>query len=168
MREIIELAEKNATLSRNEFLTFAGKIDTNIYYVESGALIIYVVDGSEMRVIRFGYKENLIVALDSFLSGKPTVFFIQAVRKTKLKIICKKHFEDFLQIGNNYQWWQKITEELLLQQIEREIDLLTESPLERYKRVFSRSPRLFQEIPNKYIANYLRMTPETLSRLKKL
>jgi hypothetical protein len=33
--------------------------------------------------------------------------------------------------------------------------------------VFKRSPQLFQEIPNKHIASYLRMSPETLSRLKK-
>jgi len=54
-----------------------------------------------------------------------------------------------------------------LQQMERERDLLTSSPMERYLRVKDRSPQLFQEIPNKYIASYLRMTPETLSRLKK-
>ncbi|MEO0734297.1 MAG: Crp/Fnr family transcriptional regulator, partial [Bacteroidota bacterium] len=34
------------------------------------------------------------------------------------------------------------------------------------RRVLARSPRLFQEIPAKYIANYLRMTPETLSRIR--
>ncbi len=56
---------------------------------------------------------------------------------------------------------------LTLQQLEREIDILTKSPKERYERVLRRSPQLFQEIPNKHIANYLRMSPETLSRLKK-
>ena len=63
--------------------------------------------------------------------------------------------------------WTSMLEELVLQQIEREKDILTNSPKERYNRVLKRSPQLFQEIPNKYIANYLRMTPETLSRLKK-
>jgi lipocalin len=53
------------------------------------------------------------------------------------------------------------------QQIEREKDILTASPRERYLRVLKRSPQLFQEIPDKYIANYLRMSPETLSRMKK-
>ena len=48
-----------------------------------------------------------------------------------------------------------------------EIDILTNSPKERYKRVLKRSPQLFQEIPNRHIANYLRMSAETLSRLKK-
>ena len=43
---------------------------------------------------------------------------------------------------------------------------LISSPKERYERVLKRSPQLFQEIPNKHIANYLRMSAETLSRLK--
>ena len=63
--------------------------------------------------------------------------------------------------------YNSILEDLVLQQIEREKDLLYSSPKIRYERVLKRSPKLFQEIPNKYIANYLRMSPETLSRLKK-
>jgi hypothetical protein len=66
-----------------------------------------------------------------------------------------------------FQVWLKLLEQMIFQQLEREKDLLTFSPLERYKRVWKRSPQLFQEIPNKYIASYLRMTPETLSRIKK-
>ena len=42
-----------------------------------------------------------------------------------------------------------------LQQIEREKDLLMTSPKERFQKVHKRSPHLFQEIPNKYIASYL-------------
>ena len=42
------------------------------------------------------------------------------------------------------------------------------SSRERYLRVLGRSPALFQEIPHRYIANYLRMSAETLSRLKVL
>ncbi|MCH5683547.1 hypothetical protein LWM68_04255 [Niabella sp. W65] len=63
--------------------------------------------------------------------------------------------------------WAAMLENLVLQQIEREKDLLIQSPKERYERVLKRSPQLFQEIANKYIAAYLRMSPETLSRLKK-
>jgi len=65
------------------------------------------------------------------------------------------------------QIWLEVLNQLIYQQIEREQDLLITSPIERYKRVLQRSPLLFQEIPNKYIASYLRMTPETLSRIKK-
>jgi CRP-like cAMP-binding protein len=125
------------------------------------------LDDCEEQVIRFGYKENLIVALDSFLTGKPSVFFIQAIKKTVLKVITKEQIDDFLKAESSMILWTKILENLVVQQLEREIDILTNSPKERYQRVLKRSPQLFQEIPNKHIANYLRMSPETLSRLKK-
>ena len=167
MTALIALSDKTITIERNQLLKAKGNIDTNVYYVESGSLRVFVLDDCEEQVIRFGYKENLIVSLDAFLTDKPSRFFIQAIKKTTLKVITKTQINDFLKIENNHILWTKILENLIIQQMEREIDILTNSPKERYQRVLKRSPQLFQEIPNKHIANYLRMSPETLSRLKK-
>ena len=167
MREIIDLSEKTISLGRNEFLKVKGSIDTNIYYIESGSLRVFVLDEYEEQIIRFGYKENLIVALDSFLTGNPSDLYIQALKKTVVKVITKAQMDNFLKIEKYRILWTNILENLVLQQMEREIDILTNSPKERYERVLKRSPQLFQEIPNKHIANYLRMSAETLSRLKK-
>ena len=167
MKEIIELSDKEITIDRNEFLKVKGSIDNNLYYIKSGSLRIFVLDDYEEQTIRFGYKENLIVSLDSFLTGKPSDLYIQAIKKTVVKVITKEQIEEFLETENNRNLWTKILENLVLQQMEREIDILTNSPKERYERVLKRSPQLFQEIPNRHIANYLRMSAETLSRLKK-
>ncbi len=145
-----------------------GSVDTNIYFVESGSLKIYVLDDCEEQIVRLAYKNNLVVSLDSFLTNQPSEFYIQAIKKTVLTVITKHQIEAFLENNSNKTLWTKILEDLVLQQLEREIDILTSSPKERYKRVLKRSPQLFQEIPNRYIANYLRMSPETLSRLKSL
>jgi CRP-like cAMP-binding protein len=167
MKEIVELSDKEITIDRNEFLKVKGSIDTNLYYIESGSLRIFVLDDYEEQTIRFGYKENLIVSLDSFLTGKPSDLYIQAIKKTVVKVITKEQIDIFLEKENNQNLWTKILENLVVQQMEREIDILTNSPKERYERVLKRSPQLFQEIPNRHIANYLRMSAETLSRLKK-
>lgn len=167
MKELIELSNKEITISRNEFLKLKGSIDTDLYYIESGSLRIFVLDESEEQTIRFGYKNNLIVSLDSFLTDKPSDLFIQAIKKTVVKVITKTQIEQFLEVEKNRILWIKILENLVIQQMEREVDILTNSPKERYLRVLKRSPQLFQEISNRHIANYLRMSPETLSRLKK-
>ncbi|HLW41257.1 MAG TPA: Crp/Fnr family transcriptional regulator [Flavobacterium sp.] len=166
--ETNNLFEKRKTLSRNEYLKPGGTIDTNIYLIEEGSLKISVYKDSEEQIIRFGYKDNFIVALDSFLTEQPSEFYIQAIKKTSVRIIPKKNIIAFLsQDTQHLKIWIALLEDLIVQQIEREKDLLTSSPKERYERVLQRSPQLFQQIPNKHIANYLRMTPETLSRLKK-
>lgn len=168
MDELIALSEKTITLKRNEYLKVKGSTDTQIYFVESGSLRVFVFDNADEQIIRFGYTGDMLVSLDSFLTEKPSDFIIQAIKKTKLKVVSKKRFMQFIQsTEQNRERWIQILEDLVLQQMEREKDILTSSPKERYNRVLTRSPRLFQEIPNKYIANYLRMSPETLSRLKK-
>lgn len=167
MKEIVELSDKEITIDRNEFLKIKGSIDTNLYYIVSGSLRIFVLDDYVEQTIRFGYKENLIVSLDSFLTGSPSNLYIQAIKKTVVKVVTKEQINIFLEKENNQNLWTKILENLVVQQMEREIDILTNSPKERYERVLKRSPQLFQEIPNRHIANYLRMSAETLSRLKK-
>tara|TARA_R110000868_G_scaffold87122_2_gene243875 strand:- start:988 stop:1524 length:537 start_codon:yes stop_codon:yes gene_type:complete len=166
--EARNLWDKSLTLSRNEFLKVQGSTDTNLYYIVSGSLRIYVLDEFEENTIRFGYKDNFIAALDSFISEKPSDLYIQTIKKTELRVINKKTFMDFIESSEeNSKVWNSMLGDLIFQQMERERDILTASPLNRYKRVLARSPQLFQEIPNKYIASYLRMTPETLSRIKK-
>ena len=159
---------KEIHLERNEYLKVMGSVDTNVYLVKSGSLRIFVLDEYEEHTIRFGYKNNLIAALDSFLNDKPSDFYIQALKKTTLKVIDKQRFTAFVDSSaENKEIWLSVLKSFVLQQMERERDILTSSPVERYKRVLRRSPQLFQEIPDKYIASYLRMTPETLSRIKK-
>lgn len=163
-----DLVEKTVTIERNAFLKVKGSIDINIYLIEEGSLRIFVLDDYEERIIRFGYKDNIIVSLDSFLTESPSDFYIQAIKKTGVKVIPKESFMAFINKNEEHlKLWVKILEDLILQQIEREKDILIQSPKERFDRVLKRSPQLFQEVPNKYIANYLRMSPETLSRLKK-
>jgi CRP-like cAMP-binding protein len=162
------LWSKELELNRNEYLKVKGSVDTNLYLVVKGSLRIFVLDKLEEHTIRFGYKNNLITALDSFINEKPSDFYIQALKKTTLKMISKAEFLNLvLSSSKNIEIWSKILESFILQQMERERDILTTSPIDRYYRVLNRSPQLFQEIPSKYIASYLRMTPETLSRIKK-
>lgn len=163
------LWDKNIALKRNEYLKVSGTVETHLYYILSGSLKIYIIDDVEEHIIRFGYKNNFITALDSFISGQPTDFYIQALKRTELKTISKKQYLQAIEQNPELKLlWNTILEQFVLQQIEREKDILISSPKKRYQRVLERSPQLFQEIPEKYIATYLRMSPETLSRIKNL
>ena len=162
------LWDNKISLKRNEYLKVAGTIETNLFYIISGSLKISIIDDCEEHIIRFGYKNNFITALDSFITEKPSEFYIQAIKTVELKVISKQNYLNFINQNSDLKkLWDLILQQLILQQIEREKDILITSPKERYNRVLQRSPQLFQEIPNKYIASYLRMSPETLSRLKK-
>lgn len=162
------LWKETKEFKRNEFLIQDGSIENNLYFVLEGSVRIFIRHEDEEKTIRFGYKNSIITALDSFLMDTPTLFNIQAIKKSTIKLLDKNTFNQLIEKHTSIrEIWNKNLESLAVQQIEREIDILTNSPKERYLRVLKRSPQLFQEIPNKHIASYLRMSPETLSRMKK-
>jgi CRP-like cAMP-binding protein len=161
------LFHKTIELKRGDHLHYAGETNTSIYYVAAGTLQTYVLVNDEEQIIRFGYQGDYVAAMDSFIGGGPTILYSQALRKCTVRMIRKTEYAAQLAADSELnRLWQKIMSWMITGQLEREIDLLTNDPAERYRRVFERSPQLFQEIPAKYIANYLRMTPETLSRIR--
>ncbi|MGF1637957.1 MAG: Crp/Fnr family transcriptional regulator [Cyclobacteriaceae bacterium] len=152
---------------KGEFLIQEGQIEENIYLIESGAVRVFHLSEFEEQTIRFGYEGSILNSLNSFINATASEFYIEAMRKTVAYVIDKKAFVEIVYKDNqSQQAYIKLLENLVSQQIEREIDILTFSPSERLKRVLARSPNLFQQIPLKYIASYLRMTPETLSRIR--
>ncbi len=155
-------------IQRNAFLKSTNTIDTNVYFVKKGSLKIVRYCEKEEQIIRFGYDGNLLVSLDSFINESLSELAIQAIKKTEVLVATKEDFISFV-YGNldNTKAYISLLEQLLLQQLERETYLLLDTPQARFETVFKQNPQLFQWIPDKHIANYLRMTPETLSRLKK-
>jgi CRP/FNR family transcriptional regulator, anaerobic regulatory protein len=155
------------TISKGEYLIREGQIERNLYYVETGAVRVFLLSEFEELTIRFGYEGSFLNSLSSFLKGTSSEFYIEAIRKSSIKVISKDKLMNLVnESSESLKQYNSLLETLVCQQIEREIDLLTVSPSERLKRVLERSPNLFQEIPLKYIASYLRMTPETLSRIR--
>ena len=172
----IEKAAKNAlleawtiekTLSRNDFLIQSGQLGRYLYFIKKGTFLIsYPLENND-AVVGFGYPKTLIFDYPSFVNNLPSPFAIQTLSKAEVIGI---HRSDFLKIKDQFPLfriqWHHLTEQALLGRIEREIDLITPSPKARYERLINRSPHIFQLFPHKYIASYLRMTPETLSRLR--
>ncbi|MGB4843165.1 MAG: Crp/Fnr family transcriptional regulator [Ferruginibacter sp.] len=161
-----EVAEQK-TISKADFLIREGEVEKNLYLVESGAIIAFYLSEYEEQVIRFGYTGSFINSLSSFIKGTPSEFYIQAIRKTTIRIMPKEVLLKLVHENEeSMKQYISLLENLITQQIDREIDLLITSPVERLQRVLQRSPNLFQEVPLKYIASYLRMKPETLSRIR--
>lgn len=162
-----ELHGVKKVFQKGAFLTREGDIEKKLYLVESGAVRVFYLSEFEEHIVRFGYEGSVINSLSSFITQKPSEFFIEAIRKTTVKIISR---EELINLRNesdeNLRQYIELLEGLVTQQIDREIDLLITSPTERLKRVLNRSPGLFQHVPLKYIASYLRMKPETLSRIR--
>jgi CRP-like cAMP-binding protein len=143
-------------------------IDDNAYIVLNGTVRVYVMIGEKEQNIRFAYSGEIFTHMDSFFQDIPSQYYIEAIKACEIGVIPKAAVMNWVAASvENLQFWNKLLIAHLLGSLEREMDLLIEKPEERVARVLLRSPRLFQEIPLRHIANYLRMTPETLSRIRK-
>lgn len=157
----------NKELSRNEVLYSSNDTNKNIYFIETGSLKVYYTIEDKEVIMSFGYKNTFLLDLQSIFSEMNAGFNVSAIKACKLIGIKKDTFYNALENNPTIaRYWQKCLEGMLLRDMEREIDLMTKAPETRYQRLLDRYPDLFQNIPHKYIASYLRMTPETLSRLK--
>jgi CRP-like cAMP-binding protein len=155
-------------LEKGNFLIKEGEIEKNIYFISSGAVRLFYLSEYDEQTVRLGYTGSIINSLSSFLNAHPSEFYLEGIRKSTVQILAKENLMQLVHENqDNQQQYIQLLENLVTQQIDREIDLLITSPIERLKRVLQRSPNLFQEVPLKYIASYLRMTPETLSRIRK-
>lgn len=155
------------TFGKRETILKEGEIERHIYVIESGAVRLSLLSETEEQSIRFGYAGQMITSLTSYIKGTPSQFSLETIRKTTLRMVTKDELEAVIyRDRDSMKAYIDMLENMLVELMEREVDLLTSSPVERMQRVLKRSPLLFQEIPLKYIASCFRMTPETLSRIR--
>jgi CRP-like cAMP-binding protein len=154
-------------LKRNDFLITKGQTESSLFFVLNGSMRIYFPNNEDEICVGFCHPHNLVCSYPSFILNKPSEYYIQALAKTELIAIDRS---DFYLLFDAYRSieraWRMLEEEALIGKIEREVEMLTFTPEERYNRLIKRSPYIFQTIPRKFIASYLRMTPETLSRIR--
>lgn len=163
-----ELNWKSIVLKRGEYYIRAGEKEKHLGFVIAGALRAYTLSETEEFTIRFAYPPSIIAAIPAFFSEQASDVSIQAIRKCEIMLTTKIEFEQYMSASKKrLTVYNHLLKDLMSTFYEREVDLLTQSPAERINRILKRSPQVFQEIPHRYIASYLRMSPETLSRLLK-
>ncbi len=155
--------------AQNELITQAGSIERYFYVVVEGVQAIYLLNkNGEKVVLGFSYPGSPSGVFDSFIHQKPADTFLEALKPTILLGISRN---DYLSLFDNhpdfYKWGYLFFQEILFGRLFREVELLTLSAKERYVAFMKRCPEELKVIPQKYLASYLNMKPETFSRLRR-
>lgn len=140
-------------------------------YILSGSFRFYFIrDGVEISNY-FCFADELISAYGSFLKQHPGPGYIQAMQDATLLCFSYKSLQELLQDERTAfkmeRFGRKVAEYLICCFEERLTAFITQSPEQRYTDLLERNAELLQRIPQHYVANYLGITPESLSRIRK-
>ena len=161
---------KPKTYASREFIVEAGAVDKYFYLVLEGVQAIYLItEKGDKAIAGFSYKGDQSGVFDSFITQKPSKLFLEALTPSKLIAISKQDFDTLFELFPEfYKWEAKFLERIIFGRLARESELLTMTAKERFDAFTKRCPEELLIIPQKYLASYLNMTPETFSRLRAL
>ena len=139
----------------------------SIYYIEKGLIRqFYFKNGKEVTE-HLGEDHTIVMCIESLFKEEPTRLQVEALEPTLMYGLPKKRLEEEAIHNTNIQMlYRKILEEsLIISQVHADL-VRFESAQNRYKKMCKLSPQVILRAPLVYIANYLQMTPETLSRVR--
>ena len=153
--------------AKNEIILKEGDICENIYYVDKGLVRqFYFKNGKEVTE-HLGVDRSIIMCIESLFREVPTHLQIEALEPTTVYAMPKKKLEEVALHNVNIQiLYRKILEEsLILSQVHADL-VRFETAQDRYKKLCKLNPQVVLRAPLVFVANYLQMTPETLSRVR--
>ena len=152
---------------KGEKILQEGEICRNISYIERGLIRqFYFKNGKEVTE-HLGVDHSIFMCIESLFKEEPTRLQVEALEPTLVYALPKARLEAAAMRNVNIQMlYRKILEESLIQsQIHADLVRFESAP-NRYKRLCDLNPQVVLRAPLTYIANYLQMTPETLSRIR--
>ncbi|WP_312991784.1 Crp/Fnr family transcriptional regulator [Chryseobacterium flavum] len=155
------------TIKRNDHFVKEDDICRYIGIVKSGTLYSYFEDSDANMLVNELYsKQSVITSYRSFLNEIPSPAYIKAYSDSEIYAIEKKVYRELMQ----YQEWtlvfKEISDELFTNKCFKETSLIKLKARERYLALLRCRPHLEQDFPQHLIASYLKIRPETLSRIK--
>jgi CRP-like cAMP-binding protein len=156
------------TIPKGTVLTDYGKIERNIYFINSGIIQVTLQRDIEEKIIDFFFPESFVCSYSSFILQIPSDVRVSALTDCEVEIIS----HDNIQMAYNESFFANkmgriLTEQIFIIKSQREKDFLTKSAEERYAELVSRRPDIIKLIPGYKIAQYLGIKPESLSRIRK-
>ncbi|ANF52882.1 CarD family transcriptional regulator [Chryseobacterium glaciei] len=166
--EIFSAKLEKQIFKKNSLIIRSGEVENYLSFIETG-IVRFWIDGKDNEItFDFAFKENFFSAYLSFLTREPTNWNIQALTPT---VLWRISYADLQIIYKQTQTGEKIgrlaAENLFITAAQRKIALLTNTAEELYLMLFKEHLHIIQHIPLKYLASYIGVTPQALSRIRK-
>lgn len=156
------------SIKKKQLFIAEGKVCREMAFICKGSFRFYkVIDGIEVSTY-FSFEHDWVSAYTSFLHKTPSFISIEAMEDSELLVLT---WDDLQQLYNNHVVFERfgrlVAEYVATCLDERMHSLLLKTPEERYLKTLSDKSIYFERVPQHYIASYLGIAPESLSRIRK-
>jgi CRP-like cAMP-binding protein len=159
------------SLKKKKHFAEYGKVCSDIGFIVSGSVRYYVVKDGEEITGYFSFENEYTSSYKSYLTQEPAVNYIQALEDTLLIVISHKNMQ--LMLNNAMlaykmeRFGRLVAEHYLICYEDRMSSFINKTPEERYLELLTTGKEVLQRMPQHYIANFLGITPVSLSRIRR-
>lgn len=154
--------------NKNDIILNEGDTCNYLYFVDEGMVRqFYYKNGRELTE-HFSYEGKIVFCIESFLTQTPSRILIEALEETRLYAISYEDLQDLIEKSLEIdRLYHCLLEHVAISGQQHADSQRFETACERYERLLRERPEIVLRAPMTYIASYLQMTPETLSRVRK-
>lgn len=166
--ELIDIFFEPKLFKRKSFILQEGRICDFIAFIDSGSVRhFHSQEGNEITC-DLSFENTFITDYASFTNSVPSTYNFQALHDTEVLMIRKENLLAIYQTCPKFETLGRLMAERIAQRSTSiAMSLASDKPETRYLKLLKQHPDLFQRAPQKFIANFLGLTPESLSRIRK-
>ncbi|MBC7903264.1 MAG: cyclic nucleotide-binding domain-containing protein [Gemmatimonadaceae bacterium] len=154
---------------KKQILVNFGEIENFLFFVDQGLIRKYFMRDKEEINTQLAREGDIICSSVSFLSQAPSEYAVEALEPCRLFALSFENLQKVYSMGYNMdKLGRLIVLDWLLQKEIWEHNRIKNPPRERFVQFIRENSDLVQRVPQKYLASYLNMKPETFSRYKHL
>jgi len=146
-----------------------GEVATTFYFVLKGISRRYFYRGKQEVITHLIKEGGMMGSVISFITGEPSRYVVETIEPVTAYSLSKKDLDQLYSTDKKWEkFGRKIITAFFLQLESQILDNIRYSTKERFINFMKHNPELVRRVPQKYLASYLNIKPETFSRLKHL
>ena len=154
---------------KKQLLVKAGEVEEYLNFIVRGLARMYFYKNKTEVITNIAREGEIISSSSSFLSGTPSNYYVETLEPSTFLSISRQQLEQAYKESPSIERLGRLmTTHFVLQKEEWELECMRLDTRERFLRFVGNNPELLLRVPQKYLASYLNMKPETFSRLKHL
>lgn len=159
---------KRITLKSGEYFLEEGKLCRYVGFIEEGLVRYHMNDSGIEKTLYFGKEGEFVSNYQSFLPREVSDTSIQAIEDTTLRVITYADLQQlYLKISEGEKLGRLAIENVFVSSLKQLKSFYKDAPAERYQQFLQSYPDLAQRVPQYYIASYVGIKPQSLSRIRK-